>query len=187
MVRRHRDCGGLVRALLVLAAAGLGACAGVSTLPVYQSQSPQWVSPLGGNPFVIAHGNATLRLSVIGLWRHWWWVGPLPLPLIPSVYPGQELTVVLASEPPRYAQALQAVQLIADGKDLQLLGRTQLGDDIRFRFKSPDFHPGAVTVRIEGLPDATLLVGKERCYWRGDSFPTYASCSDAAKSADPPP
>ena len=175
-----------MRAAVLLACTVLGGCAGVSTLPVYQSRSGAWTSPEGGNPFVLHGERGTVQFSVLGLWPHWWWVGPMPLPLIPSPYPGRELTVVLTAQPPARIDGEAGVRLLADGAELALLDRRAQGDEAVYRFGLPAAHPQSVTVAIDGLPPAMLAVGRERCYWVGDSHPSYRDCSAAAQSADPP-
>jgi len=188
----------------------LSGCAGVATLPVYESQSPAWSTGRGGNPFVFEHGAGRTELSITGQWPHLSWVGPIPLPLFPVPYPGNQPITILVKTNGEPQTELNPI-LIADGVVLEPVKSIVVQEPVksvtrerkyrykqeqverelwgikgRYLFRSSEKYPSLIQVKLKGFPDIDARVERERCYWAGDSWPTYGPfCSDAAKSADP--
>jgi hypothetical protein len=174
----------LVRLAMLMCTLAVTGCAGVSTLPVYTASAGAWASQ-GGNPVVLMRGPEKVELSVLGLWPHRGRVGPLGVPLFPTDGASRRITLEVKAQPFALVETIQEVSLIADGATLELLGRDARVDAVLFHFRQPPSHPTELRIKVGSLPEASLVVAKERCYWFGDSYSNYVSCSEAAKSADP--
>lgn len=180
---------GFIKMLIIFCVISMSGCAGVDSVYDYYTiaESSDWLK-IDNDEFQTVVGDKKIRARIIGRFGDASVVGPIFIPLIPVYSDGVYITVkcLYCSN----SLHVTYIELSADqGKVMRVTSKNVTQDGVYvFYFEQIDFLPKELLIKFDGvkvddghlnLLPLKIGINKEKCYWTGDSYPTYLNCKNA--------